>query len=378
MVNDYRVRLEEKYRPVIEAIKKLDPDSVLDVLSGEAKPEDLIRADEKQLKLKADLRYLDKKYKALLDINDNLNLRMDTIMQIKEPVDPIEFEPFNYTKSYKGKNEACAIVGLSDWHVEERVDSDTVNGLNEYNPQIAEERAVKVFKRALKLVYKERQEVKIDKLLIWLGGDFISGYIHQELEESNYMSPIEATRFAKKLLISGIKYLADNGKFKEIIVQCNHGNHGRTDIKKKISTSHMNSYEYLMYQDIADYFELSGYKNITFNICKGVSGYVKIFDKTIRTMHGDNVRFGGGIGGISVPIIKALHRRNQQIFADMTIMGHFHQLINPTSDCMLNGSLIGASNYGMACGFANERPQQLFRILDKERGYTTYSPILAD
>ena len=94
--------------------------------------------------------------------------------------------------------KACPIIQLSDWHFEERVDAATINDLNEYNLEIAAERWVACIQNNLKLVHKERHSSDIKQICLWLGGDFITGYIHEELEESNYLSPTQATRFAKE------------------------------------------------------------------------------------------------------------------------------------------------------------------------------------
>jgi hypothetical protein len=47
-------------------------------------------------------------------------------------------------------------------------------------------------------------------------------------------------------------------------------------------------------------------------------------------------------------------------------------------DWSVNGSLIGATAYGMKMGFAPERPQQLMKFIDSERGFTLSAPILTD
>jgi hypothetical protein len=44
----------------------------------------------------------------------------------------------------------------------------------------------------------------------------------------------------------------------------------------------------------------------------------------------------------------------------------------------VNGSLIGPTAYGLKLGFAPERPQQLLRFLDSERGWTGAFPVLTD
>ena len=44
----------------------------------------------------------------------------------------------------------------------------------------------------------------------------------------------------------------------------------------------------------------------------------------------------------------------------------------------MNGSLIGPTAYGLKLGFAPERPQQLMRFIDSQRGFTISAPILTD
>jgi hypothetical protein len=43
----------------------------------------------------------------------------------------------------------------------------------------------------------------------------------------------------------------------------------------------------------------------------------------------------------------------------------------------VNGSLIGATAYGLKLGFSPERPQQLMRFIDSKRGFTISAPVLA-
>jgi hypothetical protein len=202
-----------------------------------------------------------------------------------------------------------------------------------------------------------------------MGGDFITGYIHEELIENNYLSPTQATRFAKEKIITALKFYKSHGGFKKINVVCNFGNHGRTTKKKMVSTGYKNSYEWMMYQDIADYF--TGDKTFEFTIANGEHNYISMFGKTIRTFHGESIQFGGGIGGLTIPLIKAIGKLNQQIHADYNIMGHFHQFWEATKDCLVNGSGIGFSAYAVMIKALPEEPLQGFKVLDSKHGFTT-------
>lgn len=143
-----------------------------------------------------------------------LEKRNDFLLGINDEYDktPLTLGANNKT------HEATPIALLSDIHVEEKVDPETVEGLNEYNPDIAEKRLNKYFQNLLDLINKERKDVKIKNLVLALLGDNITGYIHEELKENNYMSPTEATIFIKALIIRGIKFLSEYGNFERIIV----------------------------------------------------------------------------------------------------------------------------------------------------------------
>ena len=82
----------------------------------------------------------------------------------------------------------------SDWHVGEVVDKRKVRGLNSYSPEIARKRASSagVHDEAWRYPF----ELQRDSMVLFLGGDFISGYLHEELAQTNAMAPVEETRYA--------------------------------------------------------------------------------------------------------------------------------------------------------------------------------------
>lgn len=333
---------------------------------------DKILGDLSKRKESAKIKELEQKYKVLLDEYELSEKRLDTLLNVREDSNSYAtIEPLASTS--KSKIEAVPIIQLSDWHFEEKVDPSTINGLNEYNLNIAKTRWEKCIQNSLKLTNKERQSSEIKQICLWLGGDFISGFIHEELEESNYLSPTQAIRFAKERIITAIKYYLDNGKFDKITIPCNFGNHGRTVKKPRVSTSYRNSYEWMMYLDIADYF--SNNKKVNFIIPNGMFTYVNIFGYVNRFYHGDSISYGGGIGGLTVPLIKAIQRYDQQQQADYNFMGHFHQLWQATRNCIVNGSGIGFSPYAQRIGASPEEPKQAFSLLDKKYGLTIKTSI---
>jgi len=332
----------------------------------------VIDDDRKNKALTAQLNDFKRKNQYLLEKLESSEKSYYDLLAIKDPTDTYEI-PMDTSKS--SKNKGVPIICLSDWHIEENVRKGQVNGFNEYNLRIAEKRSHAIFQNAIKLIQKEGKDVQITDTILWLGGDFISGYIHDELIESNNLSPLEAIRMAKKLLMNGIEFLLTKSKV-NLTIPCSVGNHGRNTKKMHISTSSATNYEYMMYSDLQDIFRNE--KRVKFHMPQSDDCYVKALGRNIRFFHGEAVKYGGGIGGLTVPLIKYLLRKDEQRKADFTCLGHFHQLFYPTTSCCVNGSLIGLSPYGHKAGFKPERPAQAFTMLDDKRGITVKIPIFAE
>jgi hypothetical protein len=132
----------------------------------------------------------------------------------------------------------------------------------------------------------------------------------------------------------------------------------------------------MAYHDLDNTMKLvGGFENVRMEIPKSEFAYVQVYDKVLRFGHGDHFKFGGGIGGLAVPLQKFLYRANQIKHADMTFIGHWHQSIKPTSNCIVNGSVIGYGAYAYSLQATPETPQQQFQLLDKKRGFTVNTVI---
>lgn len=304
-------------------------------------------------------------------------ISMDSIINLKN---------FKITTNPRLKEQVIPITILSDGHFEEPVPKSVVNGLNEYNLDIAKYRVETYFKRLLYMIRQCRQAgYKMDTLVFGLLGDFISGYIHEELEESNVLTPVQAALFAQDLLIKGIKTLSEDAEMKKIIIPCITGNHGRTTRRIRFISGYKNSYEYLMYHEIAKMFDLiPGYDNLEFQIADGDFIYLDLFGYLNLMSHGHQFRYQGGIGGIEVPLKKYILRENSVASAnpafndrgiDMVWMGHWHQYIS-MDKARINGSVIGYNSFARVHGFNPEPPKMQFQLLDKKRGYTLNNPII--
>lgn len=270
-----------------------------------------------------------------------------------------------------GKSESVAVAVASDWHVEEVVFPEGVNGKNEFNLEIAKVRIENFFSNIIRLVNLNRHDTEIKTLVLPLLGDFITGQIHEELVETNSLSPTEACLFVMKHIRRGLDLIAKDGDFERIIIPCCVGNHGRTTHKKRVKTSHLNSFEWLMYHVLEMCKPDSRFE---YKIANGYHNILPIYDFKVRFHHGDAIKYDGGIGGPTIPILKAIAGWDKETRVDLDVFGHLHMRIdNPKF--VLNGSLIGYSDFSVACKAPFEPPTQTFFLIEKEHGRTITAPI---
>lgn len=377
----------EKYGSITEAAKQLGiPRKTLSGRYNNAKNRGIVTGmppltdehsvvlDSKFKKLVDEKRVLQRRYNELLLTLEKENKASKTIQSFENQLKttkPLEIK----VGSNKSQSESTAVVLCSDLHFEEVVDPSTINNLNEYNTIIARKRFANLINNSIKLTDMCRNKSTIDKLIFWLGGDFISGYIHEELMEGNSMSPVDSCIEVFALLIGGIDFLLKHGNFKQIIIPTNVGNHSRTTAKNRISTLVQNNYEWLIYQ-----FLDTHYKNndkIKFQLTRGYFNYLKIYDYTIRFHHGNNVRYGGGVGGLTIPLNKAISMWNQAKFADLDVLGHWHQKLS-SKNYVVNGSIIGYNAYAQSIKASFEKPQQTFFLMHPRWGKTVEAPIFVE
>ena len=179
-----------------------------------------LKKEYENTNLKSTISEKDKIIKVLRNELFEKSEKLDYVLDLKN-YNP---QKFKITANPEIKSESTAILCASDWHIEERIDLSTVNGLNEFNLEIAKESANNFFARGVRLIEVFGKDTDINDVVLWLGGDFISGYIHEELMESNYLTPIEATMVVMDMLSNGINYILKNTKCR-LTIPTSVGNH---------------------------------------------------------------------------------------------------------------------------------------------------------
>lgn len=308
------------------------------------------------------------KYKEALKRIDRLIIEKHQISNLKNTVKTYSIEGRKNGK----KSEATAVWLASDWHTDEFVDSATVNGLNHFTPEIAQERVNTFFTAGLRLTNILAQDVSIDTIVLALLGDFYTGHIHPDFMELTDTEPIHAVIRVQNMIASGIEYILKNSSY-NLVIPCHSGNHARTTEQTRFATENGHSLEFYMYNFLADHFK--GNKRVTFIIPTGYMSYMKIYGLTVRFMHGHAIRYGGGVGGIYIPVNKAIAQWDKARKADLTVLGHFHTQ-RDGGNFLVNGSLIGYSSFALSIKADFEKPKQTLFLIDKDRGKTAVWPIL--
>lgn len=265
-------------------------------------------------------------------------------------------------------SESVATVQLSDWHVEERVKAATINGLNSFGLREADKRINRLLENLLYLIKLNRHGTRIDTLVLQMLGDFMTGFIHMELVESNTLHPVKAVMWLYDRLSAFLEAVLENSGC-DVIAVCTVGNHGRTTEKKRINTRVENSYEWLLYQMLAKRFP-----QIDWHIADGYFVYLPVYDALWRHHHGDDLNYQGGVGGITIPVNKAIAQWDKTKRADYDWFGHWHQrIVMRKWSC--NSSLIGYSAHALSIKAEFEEPSQNFSLWEKDHGLTITTPI---
>lgn len=275
----------------------------------------------------------------------------------------------------KGSTPGVPTLLASDWHWGERVFPDQVAGVNEYNMTIAHKRAKTLIERTIDLLTNHMVNPKYPGIVFALGGDMVSGGIHEELMATDEMEIMPVVVDLIGVLIWCIDTLS--ATFGNVFVPCVTGNHGRSTNKIRAKGRNFTSFDWLIYQMLAKHYEKDG--NITFSIPDGSDCLYRVFNHRYLLTHGDQFRGGDGLIGHLGAVFRGNHKkssRNIQIGMeyDTMLIGHFHTLAQ-LPRVITNGSLKGYDEYSFSMNFGFEIPQQALWVTHSTHGITFSMPV---
>jgi predicted phosphodiesterase len=274
------------------------------------------------------------------------------------------------------------VVMLSDWHWGEVVRPSEVNGINAYNLAIAKERCERVFRNIKDMAFNHIANPDYPGIIVCLGGDMVSGDIHEELANTNELPtmPVVFDLFDK--IVAGLTFLAD--AFGEVTVYTAFGNHGRKDQNRTHKMAAWVNFDWMLYNMLERHFKACGDKRITITVHDSFDQLFDVYGQKFLLTHGDRlgVRGGDGIIGIVGPIIRGAKKvkanyNSMGTHIDTLIVGHWHQY-TPLKLVRVNGSLKGYDEYAMSGRFDPEDPVQDMFLVHPRHGITQSIPVFAN
>jgi predicted phosphodiesterase len=276
-------------------------------------------------------------------------------------------------------NPGVPTLFLSDLHWGEVVRPTQIGGVNSFNMESARNRLRYTVETAIDLLRILDPKMRYPGIVVPLGGDLISGNIHDELTATNELNTMPVVLDLFEHLVSAITLLAIT--FKQVFLPCVSGNHGRDTRKVWAKDRTHTSFDWLLCNFLAKHF--SGDKRVTFYIPDGPDALYRIYGTRYLLTHGDRLGHGGdGLIGFLGPVTRGDHKRRtrqQQIEQpyDVLLAGHWHQYVQ-TRRLIVNGSLKGYDEYAYTEAFPFEPPQQALWVTHPRYGITYRMPVLCE
>lgn len=333
---------------------------------------------ESEAFLKLRVKRLESDLSAMRKIDAERGNHLHIVKQLIRDCDQEPNPPSWIDTPTSGTNTGVPTLFASDWHFDEVVDPRQINGVNAFNRPIAIARIKKLFTKTVDLLIHHMAKPKYDYFVLNLGGDMLSGNIHEELRETNEM-PVSVSMLALlDAIIAGINLLRTH--FPRIVINAVPGNHGRWDKKPRAKNRVFETYEWILYQFLARHY--ASEKELHFNISDGADLPYSVYNTRYLLTHGDQFRGGSGIAGALSPLMLGDARKRKRSIAidqpfDYLCMGHWHQYMM-VKGIIVNGSLKGADEYSFQSNFDFELPQQALWITHPVWGITARWPVFLE
>ncbi len=249
----------------------------------------------------------------------------------------------------RGKGEHMPYLLTSDFQIGEVIRREETDNAHGYNASIFVKRYRRLIRGVIDLCEEHRAGGwKFPGIIYARGGDTISGDIHEELEATNDLTPIEAVELAFREEAAGIKHLVDC--FGKVDVKdVGGGNHDR--LQKKPMSKRFNARSYDRLVGFMLRREFKSDPRVTFQITESPDVFFPIYETNVLLTHGDRMGSGGGQGfiGPAATIMRGAQKviMEQQALGrrvDRVDHGHFHTEFYG-GFVLSNGCVPGASEY---------------------------------
>lgn len=281
-------------------------------------------------------------------------------------------------ETHKGKHGTPQLM-LSDLHWGERVIPERIGGINEYSIAIANRRIDRVFETTAELMLDWTTAPDYSGIVLVLGGDMVSGYIHPELQTDGELPVVECMFDLAAALKRGIQFFRK--EFGRVFIPCVTGNHGRFG-EKQYKNSVYDDFDYVLYRMLESWF--ADDMGVQFHIPRGKEAQYSVHNTVYNLSHGEEFykSFGGGMGGPYGKWEMADFKKKRRQAAvgnpyHYMIFGHYHTC-RRGANWLCNGSLVGYDEYARGNNLDYELPQQALWLTHPKYGITRHEPVFAD
>lgn len=296
-----------------------------------------------------------------------------------ERLDGARLTPPTWLAPAKGSkgHEGIPALLLTDVHWDEVVRAEQVGGINAYSRRIAEQRVRRAFEGAVRLSRDYISGIAYPGIQLFLGGDLLSGVIHEELRETNEAQVMDSVLSVLEPLEAGVALLAET--FGQVHVAAVVGNHGRNTRKPRAKHRAQDNFDWLIYKLLER--DCRGRAGVTVQVADAADTMVTVYGTRYLLTHGDQFHGGSGISGLMAPLMLGAHRKTRRQAAagapyDVMVMGHFHQSVMfPAKGIIVGGSVVGYNEYAYQANMEPEPPQCAFWITTPEHGPTITAPV---
>lgn len=326
-----------------------------------------VEADTEKIKLQQKYKSLETKYNIIAKEKSLTDVVIQVLSSELKSLPKVDL--IWKTPELKTTKEVAALL-LGDFHIGEVVIKEEVMELGEYNFDIFVRRLKFLAESMKSITVKKLRGYEINKLIIFMLGDMVSGIIHDELKENAEDIVFQVLNGA---YVTAQFILEMTKMFSEIEIEGVLGNHGRLTQKKHYKRRYTN-WDFIFYQMLGMF--LAGNKRIKCHFPKAPFLITKIHDWGFLILHGDTIHSWMGIPwyGIQRALWKLgdlLQGQGHRIH--YRILGHFHntgEMDRAPGEFIINGSVCGGSEYSLNAIHEFDRPTQVFFGVHKEIGIT--------
>ena len=315
----------------------------------------------------------------------------NTIAELEQRIKDLEwaaagsYKPAEWTLRPKraSKGEHMPYLLTSDFQTGETILASEVDGGSDYDHKIFQARYRRLIETCIYLSQQHGgTSWKYPGIIYARGGDSISGGIHDELRETDDLTPIQAVECVFEAEAWGIRQLAESFGHVDVKSPGAGGNHDRNTLKPRGKLAGAHSYDRLIAFMLRREFAKD--KRVTFHVSDSPDVLFPIYDKQVLLTHGDRIGSRGGQGfvGPAATILRGAAKviAEQGAFGrhvHRVDMGHHHYPMI-LDHVICNGSFTGYGEFAKMNRMRPFKAQQMFMFHHPRHGVVDYKPIMLE